>query len=161
MDDYDKQIDDNVDSIINQLKNQSRSMKKTVKELPPELKKEEREQYVINKASEIVNGCVEVIGVIQDEIKCAPDPKLIESAATFINAFTSALDAISKFELAQQKITAQKELAQFNAAARIADKKDDDTPKNGLFLSREELLKGVLEYKKDEIREITTPPIDV
>jgi sugar-specific transcriptional regulator TrmB len=156
----DEEIDKNVDSIINQLKNQSRTLKESVKNPPQQLKKEDMEQFIIDKASEIVNGCVEVIGVIQDEIKCAPDPKLIESGATFINAFTSALDALGKLEISQQRIRAQKDIAQFNAAARLVNNSEDDT-KKGVYISREELIKGLLDYKKEDIRELTDSPIDV
>jgi sugar-specific transcriptional regulator TrmB len=156
----DEEIDKNVDSIINQLKNQSRTLKESVKNPPQQLKKEDMEQFIIDKASEIVNGCVEVIGVIQDEIKCAPDPKLIESGATFINAFTSALDALGKLEISQQRIRAQKDIAQFNAAARLANNSEDDT-KKGVYISREELIKGLLDYKKEDMRELTDSPIDV
>jgi hypothetical protein len=159
-DDRDDEIDKNVDSIINQLKNQSKSLKNIQKNPPPQLKKEDMEQFIIDKASEIVNGCVEVIGVIQDEIKCAPDPKLIESGATFINAFTSALDALGKLEISQQRIKAQKEIAQFNAASKLSNKDDEKTSK-GLYVSREELIKGILEYKKDDVKEVAEPPIDV
>lgn len=156
----DEEIDKNVNSIIHQLKNQSRSLKESVKNPPQQLKKEDMEQFIIDKASEIVNGCVEVIGVIQDEIKCAPDPKLIESGATFINAFTSALDALGKLEISQQRIKAQKDIAQFNAAARLANNSEDDV-KKGVYISREELIKGLLDYKKEDIREIAESPIDV
>jgi hypothetical protein len=156
----DDQIDKNVDSIINQLKNQSRSLKDVQKNPPTQLKKEDMEQFIIDKASEIVNGCVEVIGVIQDEIKCAPDPKLIESGATFINAFTSALDALGKLEINQQRIKAQKDIAQFNASVRLANKDDEET-KKGVYISREELIKGLIEYKKDDIKEVTENPIDI
>jgi hypothetical protein len=156
----DEEIDKNVDSIINQLKNQSRSLKDVQKNPPTQLKKEDMEQFIIDKASEIVNGCVEVIGVIQDEIKCAPDPKLIESGATFINAFTSALDALGKLEISQQRIKAQKDIAQFNAAARLATN-DDTESKKGVYISREELIKGLLEYKKEEVKETVDVPIDV
>lgn len=156
----DEEIDKNVNSIINQLKTQSRSLKESVKNPPQQLKKEDMEQFIIDKASEIVNGCVEVIGVIQDEIKCAPDPKLIESGATFINAFTSALDALGKLEISQQRIKAQKDIAQFNAAARLANNSEDEV-KKGVYISREELIKGLLDYKKEDIREIAESPIDV
>lgn len=156
----DDQIEKNVDSILNQLKNQSRTFKKEVKKPVTSLNVEEREQYIMDKASEIVDGCVEVIGVIQDEIKCAPDPKLIESGAAFINAFTSALDALGKLEITKQKIKAQKDIAQLNIASKLVNK-DEEPDKKGVYLSREELIKGVLEYKKDEVREITQPPLDV
>ena len=160
MSDYDDDIEQNVDSIINQLKNQTKSLKQSIKTPPPQLKKEDMEQFIIDKASEIVNGCVEVIGVIQDEIKCAPDPKLIESGATFINAFTSALDALGRLEINQQKIKAQKDIAQFNASIKLSNDAEKE-PKNGVYLSREELIKGVLEYKKGEVKEITDSPVDI
>ena len=162
--DEDSEIEKNVDSIINQLKNQSRYLKQVQKNPPPQLKKEDMEQYIIDKASEIVNGCVEVIGVIQDEIKCAPDPKLIESGATFINAFTSALDALSKLEITKQRINAQKEIAQLNVTSKLLmnkEKEEDVNNPKGLYVSREELLKSIIEYKKEEIKGISEGPIDV
>jgi NADH dehydrogenase/NADH:ubiquinone oxidoreductase subunit G len=160
MEDYDEKIDKDVDSIINQLKNQTKSLKKVEKEVKPQLQKENMEQYIIDKTTEIVDGCVEVIGVIQDEIKLAPDPKLIESGATFINAFASALDALNKLELNKQKINAQKEIKQLEASSKLL-KNEDDSKNGGLYVSREELIKGILEYKKNDVKEITDPPIDI
>jgi len=162
MDDYDSKIEQNVDSIINQLKNKTNSLREVKKDTRPQLKKEDMEQYIIDKTSEIVDGCVDVIGVIQDEIKLAPDPKLIESGATFINAFASALDALNKLEINKQKINAQKEIKKMDHDTKLA-KIETNTNSNqtGLYVSREELIKGILEYKKDEVREISEPPIDV
>jgi hypothetical protein len=160
MSEYDDDIDKNVDSILNQLKNQSRSLKEVKRNPPPQLQKEEMEQFIIDKASEIVNGCVEVIGIIHDEIKCAPDPKLIESGATFINAFTSALDALGKLEINRQKIGAQKDIAKLNASAKLLSN-DEEQSSKGVFISREELIKGILEYKKEDVKEVTEDPIDV
>jgi len=158
--DQDSEIDKNVDSIINQLKNQSRSLKESKKSPPPQLQKEEMEQFIIDKASEIVNGCVEVIGIIHDEIKCAPDPKLIESGATFINAFTSALDALGKLEINRQKIGAQRDIAKLNASTKLLSN-DEEKSSKGVFISREELIKGILENKKEDVKEATEDPIDV
>ena len=160
MENYDEDIDRNVDSIINQLKNQSRSFKKPDKKEILSMDKADREQFIMDKASEVVTGCVEIINIIQDEIKCAPDAKLIESGAAFVNAFTSALETLNRLEISKQKIESQKEIALMNASAKLQTKTESDK-KEGLYLSREDLIKSVLEYKKDEIKTITSDPVDI
>lgn len=156
----DEELEKDVDSILDQLKQQSKSLKEAKKNPPPTLKKEDMEQFIIDKASEIVHGCVDVIGVIQDEIRCAPDPKLIESGATFINAFTSALDALSKLEINSQKIKAQKEMKEMDISVKLLA--NEETESKGVYISREELIKGLLDHKPEEpVKQLNPPSIDV
>ena len=138
--------DINIDNIINQLKNKSNSLKQETRN-KVKLEKEDMESYIIDNASDVVNGCVGMIREIEKEIKVAPDPKLIEATATLINAFSSALDTLSKLELTDKKIKAQKELKEMDINAKSANQENDTKP--GLMLSRDEILK-LMSGKKGE-----------
>ena len=153
MSEFDDNVNKDVDSIIFQLKNQTRSLKVVQKE-NPELKKEDIEKFILDNASEVVNDCVEMITSLKDDVVSCGDPKLIESTATLVNAFTSAIDALSKLKLSDDKINAQKELKVMDISAKIEN--TDSKSEKGVYISREELIKGLLQYKPEE-----KPPIDV
>jgi sugar-specific transcriptional regulator TrmB len=138
--------DINIDNIINQLKNKSNSFKQEVRN-KVKLEKEDIESYIIDNSSDVVNGCVGMIREIEKEIKIAPDPKLIEATATLINAFSSALDTLSKLELTDKKIKAQKELKEMDINSKSSNKDSEEKP--GIMLSRDEILK-LMSGKKSE-----------
>ena len=157
MNEFDDDLDQDVDNIISQLKNQSKSLK-TVETDKPNLDKEDLEKFIIDNASEVVVGCVDMLQSLKIEVQAGGDPKLVESTATLVNAFTSALDALSKLKLSDDKIKAQKEIKEMDITAKLAtaDKESD----KGVYISREDVIKGLLSYK-NTTGEQTPPVIDV
>lgn len=155
MSEFNDNLDDAVDDIISQLKNRGSTFKEVETERP-NLAPEDVEKFIIDNASTVVLDCVEMLQSIKKDIQMGADAKLIESAAELAKATTAAIDALSKLKLSDDKIKGQKELKQMdlNFKANIHDEKQ----KEGLYLSREELIKSLKSY--NEILP-PTPVIDV
>lgn len=150
-DEDDDFLDAEVDDIISQIKNQS----KIVNQLPkdkPDLKKEDLEEFVITNAGKVVNHSLEMVENLKLEVLAGADSKLIESVSELVKATTSAIDALSKLKISEDKIKAQKEITQMNLQAKIIrDEEENNTPK--LTFTRNDIIK--LLNQKD------TPTIDV
>ncbi len=151
-DEDDDFLDAEVDDIISQIKNQS----KIVNQLPkdkPDLKKEDLEEFVITNAGKVVNHSLEMVENLKLEVLAGADSKLIESVSELVKATTSAIDALSKLKISEDKIKAQKEITQMNIQAKIIrEEEENNTPK--LTFTRNDILK-MLERKEE------SPVVDV
>jgi hypothetical protein len=152
--DYEDEIDRDVDSIISQIKNQGRSLKNVEKERP-ELKKEDLEKFIIDNAATVVADSIEMVQSLKLDVMSGGDSKMVEATAELVKAVTGAIDALSKLKLAEDKIKGQKEVKQMEI-----DSKNIEGPtggQSGLFISREDLIKNLLNKKE----EIDTNIVDV
>jgi hypothetical protein len=87
------------------------------------------------------------------EVLAGADSKLIESVSELVKATTSAIDALSKLKISEDKINAQKEITQMNIQAKIIrDEEENSTPK--LTFTRNDIIK--LLNQKEE-----SPVVDV
>jgi hypothetical protein len=87
------------------------------------------------------------------EVLAGADSKLIESVSELVKATTSAIDALSKLKISEDKIKAQKEITQMNIQAKIIrDEEENSTPK--LTFTRNDIIK--LLNQKEE-----SPVVDV
>jgi DNA replication initiation complex subunit (GINS family) len=141
-----------VDDIISQIKNQSKIVNQLPKE-QPNLKKEDLEEFVITNAGKVVNHSLEMVENLKLEVLTGADSKLIESVSELVKATTSAIDALSKLKISEDKIKAQKEITQMNIQAKIIrDEEENSTPK--LTFTRNDIIK--LLNQKEE-----SPVVDV
>jgi hypothetical protein len=141
-----------VDDIISQIKNQSKIVNQLPKE-QPNLKKEDLEEFVITNAGKVVNHSLEMVENLKLEVLAGADSKLIESVSELVKATTSAIDALSKLKISEDKIKAQKEITQMNIQAKIIrDEEENSTPK--LTFTRNDIIK--LLNQKEE-----SPVVDV
>jgi len=137
-----------VDDIISQIKNQSKIVNKLPKE-QPNLKKEDLEEFIITNAGKVVNHSLEMVENLKLEVLAGADSKLIESVSELVKATTSAIDALSKLKISEDKINAQKEITQMNIQAKIIrDEEENNTPK--LTFTRNDIIK--LLNQKEELR---------
>ena len=156
-------LDRDVDNIIFQIKNQGKSVK-TVKKDRPELQKEDLERFVIDNASSVVMDSIEMIQDLKDEVQ--GDPKMVGAVSELVKATTAAIEALSKLKLSDDRIRGQRELKQMDIDAKAIDMDNMSKP-GGLYISREALMKGVidrvLENNLPQIKESPpiNPPIDV
>ena len=135
-----------VDDIISQIKNQSKIVNQLPKE-QPNLKKEDLEEFIITNAGKVVKHSLEMVENLKLEVLAGADSKLIESVSELVKATTSAIDALSKLKISEDKINAQKEITQMNIQAKIIrDEEESNTPK--LSFTRNDILK--LLNQKDE-----------
>ena len=109
MDYEEDQLDRDVDNIISQIKNQGKSLKAPERE-KPELKKEDLEKFIIDNASSVVVDAVDMIQILKNDVTSAHDPELVEAVSELVKAATSAIDALSKLKLSDDKIKSQKEI---------------------------------------------------
>jgi len=142
---FDDDVDDEVENIISQIKNQTKHLNQPVKE-PDPLKKEDLENFVITNAGKIVNHSLEMVEKMKIEVIAGADAKLIESVSELVKATTSAIEALSKLKLSDDKIKAQKEIVQMNIDSKANKGEDDDTPR--LTFTRNDILK-LLDSKND------------
>jgi hypothetical protein len=85
---------------------------------------------------------------MKDEVIASGDSKMLESYSAHTKSTTSALETLLKFKNAEDKIKAQKEIAQMNIDAKVTkNEEDENTPK--LTFTRNDILK-LLEKKKDD-----------
>jgi hypothetical protein len=141
-----------VDDIISQIKNQSKIVNKLPKE-QPNLKKEDLEEFIITNAGKVVNHSLEMVENLKLEVLAGADSKLIESVSELVKATTSAIDALSKLKISEDKINAQKEITQMNIQAKIIrDEEENNPPK--LTFTRNDIIK--LLNQKEE-----SPVVDI
>jgi hypothetical protein len=160
MREFEDDLDQDVDNIIAQLKNQTKKINDVAKERI-QLEKGDIEKFIIDNASNVVTDCVDMIQSLKLDVQAGGDSKLIESTATLVNAFTSAIDALSKLKLSEDKINAQKEIKQMDISAKLIANNENETSAKGVYISREELIKGLLDYKKSDVPPPQPPAIDI
>ena len=160
MREFEDDLDQDVDNIIAQLKNQTKKINDVAKERI-QLEKGDIEKFIIDNASNVVTDCVDMIQSLKLDVQAGGDSKLIESTATLVNAFTSAIDALSKLKLSEDKINAQKEIKQMDISAKLISNNENETSAKGVYISREELIKGLLDYKKSDGPPPQPPAIDI
>lgn len=151
--DYDENddfLDDEVNDIISQIKNQSKILKKP-ESVIPDLTKEGLEDFVIKNAAKTVQMSVEMMEQLKTEVLAGADSKLVESVSELVKATTSAIDSLSKLKIAEDKNKTQKEITKMNIDAKVT-KEDDE--KKGVLLSREEIIKVLMEPKKENLIDV-------
>jgi hypothetical protein len=136
-DDYDNLLEAEVDDIISQIRNQTKLIDQTAT-TKENLKKEDLEEFVIANAGNVVRHSLEMVEKLKPDVMTATDSKLIESVSELIKATTSAIDALSKLKIADDKIKAQKEITQMNIQKKANADEDSNNPK--LTLSRNDIL---------------------
>jgi hypothetical protein len=153
-DDFDDDLDDEVNDIISQIKNQSRNMREVEKEKDP-LKKEDVEDFIIQNAANIVRNAVSMVDKLTIEVNAGADSKMIESVSELVKATTSAIDALTKLKIAEDKNKNQKEITQMNIDAKIT--KDEESPK-GYLLTRDDVIKALMSKPIDVVSSHIDPP---
>ena len=145
-DDDDEELDNEVNDIISQIKNQSKNIKKEETEVP-ELNRENLEELLLRTAAKVITHSVDVMEKMKDEVIASGDSKMLESYSAHTKSTTSALETLLKFKNAEDKIKAQKEIAQMNIDAKVTkNEEDENTPK--LTFTRNDILK-LLEKKEE------------
>lgn len=146
-------INDIVSSLVDQLQDTTQQMEQ-VRVVRDPIKKEQLEEFIIQKGSELVQDAIETVQTIRGDILAAPDDKNIESFAGLITATSNAIDTLNKVMLSDKKnstlvkmkemdIESKKELQQIEGQTRIA-------------LTREEVFKALINNAKPIEAEIVS-----
>lgn len=146
-------INDIVNSLVGQLQDTTHQIEQTQTVRDP-IKKEQLEEFIIQKGSELVQDAIETVQTIRRDILAAPDDRNIESFAGLITATSNAIDTLNKVMLSDKKnttlvklkemdIESKKELQQIEGQTKIA-------------LTREEVFKALINNAKPIEAEIVS-----
>ena len=149
-------VKDEVGSIIDQIKNQNRQLKKEIKTTT--LDKENLETFILDNAASLVKDSIEMIQTIKEDVMAGADFKLVESTAELVKATTTAIDALNKIKLSDDKIKGQKEIKQMEIDSK---KESESSQSKGMYISREELLNALLAPPPKKIEKKPIEAIDV
>jgi hypothetical protein len=153
---YEDEIDNEVNDIISQIKNQSKVV--NTPEVPKDpLEKDKMEDFIIQNAASVVQDAVRMVDQLKSTISAAAEPDLINSMSSLLRATTSAIDSLTKLKIAEDKNKNQKEIAQMV----IENKGKNDEDRKGFLVSREEVVKALMERKKEEEEPIKNIPLTV
>ena len=91
-----------VEDLLVQLQD-SNNTPTTKKEEREPIRKEDLEDFVIQKSGALVEGTLEMIDNVKDYITSAPESRDVSSLAELINAATSAIETLNKIVVSNKK----------------------------------------------------------
>ena len=108
MDDIEDNLGDlgDINSLVDQLKQSTKLAKQAPKETF-NLEKKDLEQFILNNTGKLIKDSMDTIDSIKDFIVSAPEPEDVHSLAELYKASTSAIEALNKILLQQQKSETQ------------------------------------------------------
>lgn len=146
--------DSDIDSLVAQLQGVTKAaneVKNNVNQYPV-VTKENLENFVIDKASRLINESADTISYLRNLVESAPDPKDVEALASLINASTSAIDTLSKMVVSEKKNNTLKEIKQLDLVAKT---KTEEVKK--VKYTREEIFKQLFKEEPKEAEVVDVP----
>lgn len=125
---------------INSLVDQLKQSTKLAKQMPKEefnLDKKDLEQFILNNTGKLIKDSMNTIDSIKDFIVSAPEPEDVHSLAELYKASTSAIEALNKILLQQQKSETQVAIKTMDIQSKAAmlEQKSDK-----ISFTREEIM---------------------
>lgn len=135
---------DDVKSLLDQLKDTT-SIARKVEKAPFTLQKEDLEKFILNNTGRLIKDSMETIDSIKEFIISAPEPEDVHSLAELYKASTSAIEALNKILLQQQKTETQLAVKTMDIQSKqaLAEKRDDKST-----FTREEIMDQLFESGK-------------
>jgi hypothetical protein len=135
---------DDVKSLLDQLKDTT-SIARKVEKAPFTLPKEDLENFILNNTGRLIKDSMETIDSIKEFIISAPEPEDVHSLAELYKASTSAIEALNKILLQQQKAETQLTVKTMDIQSKqaLAEKRDDKST-----FTREEIMEQLFESGK-------------
>lgn len=137
--------DEQIKSLIDQLKD-STKLARTVDKPEFTLKKEELEQFILNNTGRLIQDSMETIDNIKQYIISAPEPEDVHSLAELYKASTSAIEALNKIYIQQQKSDTQLTVKTMDIQAKQALANEKDQGK--ITFTRDEVFKQLIDSGK-------------
>lgn len=129
-----------VKTLVDQLK-ENNSMVTQIQKSDFTLEKEDLEQFILNNTGRLIQDSMNTIDNIKQYIISAPEPEDVHSLAELYKASTTAIEALNKLLLQQQKAEAQVAIKTMDIESKkeLADTKD-----NKLTFTRDEIFDKLL-----------------
>jgi len=130
-----------VKTLVDQLK-ENNSVVTQIQQSDFTLDKEDLEQFILNNTGRLIQDSMNTIDNIKQYIISAPEPEDVHSLAELYKASTTAIEALNKLLLQQQKAEAQVAIKTMDIESKkeLADTKD-----NKLTFTRDEIFDKLLE----------------
>ena len=139
--------DINPDDLISQLKSLPTDSKKLqrVANEHPEIKKEELENFIIQKSSKLIHDSLEMIENMKEVVHHLPEADNMSALSELVKASTGAIETLNKLVLQDKKTNTTIKAK----AMEIETKKElqYSDQKHALTMSREEVLANLLNAK--------------
>jgi len=129
-----------VKTLVDQLK-ENNSMVTQIQKSDFTLEKKDLEQFILNNTGRLIQDSMNTIDNIKQYIISAPEPEDVHSLAELYKASTTAIEALNKLLLQQQKAEAQVAIKTMDIESKkeLADTKD-----NKLTFTRDEIFDKLL-----------------
>lgn len=152
--DDDDNLEEEVDDLIKQLQNNTKHAKELQKQPEFTLKKEELEQFILDKAGKLINDSIDMVGNVKQYVDAAPNAEDVESLASLLKATTSSIDTLSKLLVQDKRTATSLAVKQLDIDSKKQLQETDH--QNKLELTREEVLDRLMnDAKVIEVEEIT------
>jgi len=149
-----EELNEFVGDLLNQLQNAEEQTKKLAKEKNP-IKKEELEDFVIQKSGALVEGSLDMIENVKDYIASTPDYKDVSALAELISATTHAIEALNKVVLSTKKNETTVQIKKMDIDAKRELQETGHQHK--LTATREEVFKMLINEIKPIEAEVIEP----
>jgi len=138
-----------INELTEKLKEQMSDVESKSKEYAQEtdvLKKENLENFLLEKTGVLVNEGLDTIRELKDVFVNNPDAEEIEALSQAFKAVSSALSVLKDIQVTAMKVDSNKQLKEMDIQAKkeLKDKsKDEDDQK--IYLTRDEVFRRLLE----------------
>lgn len=135
-----------VDNILSQLK--GLDVKKETQIVPMEqVTPENLEQFVIDKASELINKSLTVLDEYQSVLTASPSEESAEAMAGLISAASSAIETLNRVMATNKKAATSIKLKEMDVASRKENNERDNATR--LLMTRSEIMKMLTDAAKE------------
>lgn len=134
--------EDVVRTLVDQLK-ENNNMVNKIQQSDFNLDKKDLEQFILNNTGRLIQDSMNTIDNIKEYIISAPEPEDVHSLAELYKASTTAIEALNKLLLQQQKSETQVAIKtmDINSKKELAENKDAGK----LTFTRDEIFEKLLE----------------
>ena len=141
-----------VNNILTQLKGVgggTHPKKETVDEIPTA---EELEQYIITRASELVNQSMDILDEFKDVLITTPSDESASAIAELINSTSSAIETLNKIHTANKRAETSLKIKKIEIDARKEMNREDNQTR--LMMTRADIVKLLQEPEKATVVDV-------
>jgi len=140
-----EELNDEVGTLLDQLQAVSIKAEKVKEERDP-LRKEDLEDFVIQRGGALVEDALDMVATMRDFIVSAPNAEDVGAYADLIKATSTALEALNRLAVTDKKSETSVKLKEMDIASRKELQQSDNTQR--LLTTREEIFKMLIDKAK-------------
>lgn len=143
-------LDDAVNDILAQLKQATNIISRPVStEEEAALTKDQLEEFIIKNTGKLVTQSISLVDTVKEVVETSATPNDVSALAELIKAASAAVDSLNRVYISDERNKTQVKTKQMDVDSRERVNMLDNQAK--LLLSREEILKAILDEQKDPV----------